>query len=245
MDFVYILKAIHLTINLLNRKVYILSLIHLIMTTKINSLELAQELRGLNTIKMIERTLNVGRTRAIYVIYRLRQKGFVETKYQSDGTRVYHISPQNVLGGTSYIDILNKYSPLKLLATEVYKIYGREPSIEETLVYAIDHRSVRYIIASLILFRKVKNWSELYKRAKKKNLVRELAALYDISRLVIPKVGRMPQRFKTLATPKKSDKYRAIIEGISSIDFKNIEKKWKVYIPLNYSDLTDYKGEFS
>jgi hypothetical protein len=194
---------------------------------------------------MIEVSLNVGRTKAIYVVYKLRKKGFVETKYQSDKTRVYHISPKNALGGTSYIDILNKYSPLKLLATEIHKIYGREPSIEETLVYAINRRSVRYIIASLSLFRKVKNWSELYKRAKEKDLVREVAALYDISRSVISKVGRMPKRFKTLATPGKASKYKYIIEGIDSIDFKNIERKWKVYIPLNYSDLADYRGEFS
>lgn len=215
------------------------------MTTKINPLELAQELRGLNTLKMIESALNIDRAKAIYIVYKLRKKGFVETKYQSDKTRVYHISPQNALGGTSYIDILNEYSPLKLLATEVHKIYGREPSIEETLIYAINNRSVRYIIASLALFRKVKNWSELYKRAKEKNLVREVAALYDVSRLIIPKVRRMPQRFKTLATPKKADKIRYIIRGIDSADFKDIEKKWKIYIPLNFSDLTDYKGEFS
>jgi len=245
MNVVYILLDIYLIIKLNNSKVYILPIIHLIMITKISLLELAQKLKGLNTIKMIESALNVDRTKAIYIVYKLRKKGFVETEYQSDKTRVYHISPQNALGGTSYIDIINKYSPLKLLATEIHRIYGREPSIEETLVYAIGRRSVRYITASLALFRKVKNWSELYKRAKEKNLVREVVALYDISRLVVPKVRRMPQRFKTFATPKKSNKYKYIINGFDSIDFKNIEQKWKVYIPLNLSDLTDYKGGFN
>lgn len=237
--------ALDLIINGFYRKVYILKAIDLSMVTKTNLLELAQELRGLNTLKMIESALNVNRVKAIYIVYKLRQRGFVETEYRSDKTRVYHISPQNALGGTSYIDIINKYSPMKLLATEIYKIYGREPSIEETLIYAINRGSVRYIIASLALFRKIKNWSELYKRAKEKNLVREVAALYDISRAVVPKVKRMPQRFKTLATPKKQQKYKYIIKGLDSADFKNVEKKWKVYIPLNFSDLTDYRGEFS
>ena len=81
--------------------------IHLYMKTKINQLELAHLLRGLNTIQMVENSLNVDKARAIYLIYKLRKKGFVETTYQSDKTRVYHISPQNALGGTSYIDILN------------------------------------------------------------------------------------------------------------------------------------------
>ncbi len=237
--------AIHLRIFLKYRKVYILMAIHLSMITKKNIFELAQKLRGLNTLKMIEIALNVNRTRAIYIVYKLRKEGFVETKYNSDKTRVYHISPQNALGGTSYVEIINKYSPLKLMVSDVHQIYGREPSIEETLIYTINRRTVRHIIASLALFRKVKNWSDLYERAKNENLVREVVALYEISRIVIPKLKRMPQRFKTLATPKKSDKFRYIINGLSSIHFKKIEEIWKVYIPLNWDDLADYRGEFT
>jgi len=214
-------------------------------TTKINLIELAQKLRGFNTLKMIESALNVDRTRAIYLIYRLRKNGFVETKYNSDKTRVYHISPQNALGGTSYTEIINKYSPMKLMVSDVHQIYGREPSIEETLIYSINRRNVRNIIASLALFRKVSDWSELYKRAKKENLVREVVALYEVARIVIPKLERMPQRFKTLATPKKSDKFRYIVNGLDSLHFKKIEKKWKIYIPLNWDDLADYRGEFT
>ena len=210
-----------------------------------NMNEIARELNGLNTIKMIENTLNVDRTMAIYIVYKLRKLGFVKTKYQSNKKRVYHISLKNAFGGISYIDIINKYSPLKLMVGEVHKIHDREPSIEETLVYSIGMKSVRYIISSLILFRKVRNRCALYEYAKKKNIVRDVAALYDISRLVIPKVRRMPKRFRTLATPKKSDKFRYIINNLDSNDFKEIENKWKVYIPLNYSDLTAYRGGFN
>ena len=32
-----------------------------------------------------------------------------------------------------------------------------------------------------------------------------------------------------------------MIEHFSSDDFKDIEKKWKIYIPLNIADLEDYK----
>ena len=215
------------------------------MITKNTTLEVARQLRGLNTLQMVEDTLQVSRAKAIYILYVLRKSGFVKTKRRSDRTRGYHISPQNALGGTSYVDILNNYSPLKLLATEVHRIYGREPSVEETLIYAINCKSVRYCIASLALFRKIRNWSELYKRAKENNVIREVAALYDVARLYLPKLRRMPQRFKTLATPSKSHNYKYIIKGIDSTDFKNIEKKWRVYIPLNTSDLTDYRGEFS
>lgn len=215
------------------------------MNKKLDTLELANEMRGFGTVKSIQNRLNISRARAIYLLYRLRKDGFVQTTYQSNKSRVYHISPRNAIGGISYDDIINEYTPEKLLSNEVYLIHDRIPSIEETLIYAISQKTVRYIIACLGLFRKIKNWSELYKRAKKHNLVREVAALYDIARLYLPKLGKMPKRFKTLAVPAKKDKYKYIIYGFDSDDFKEIEKKWKIYIPLNTADLEEYTGVYT
>lgn len=208
---------------------------------KMNTLELARELEGIGTIKSIQNRLNANRAGAIYLIYRLRKLGFVKTLYQRNKTRVYKISPEYALGGTDYIEIINKYSPIKLARFDIHQIYGRKVSIEETLIYAITKREVRYIIACLSLFRKIKDWGFLYQMAKKEGIVREVAALYDISRLFVAKVRRMPKRIRNLATPNKNEKYKYIIDGFDSRDFKDIENKWKVYIPLNYSDLREYK----
>lgn len=203
--------------------------------------DVAKKLRGFQTILSVKKILSVDTQRAIYYIYKLRKSGYVKTDYGSDKKRVYHISLQNVFGGTNYIEILNKYSPIKLTSSQVYQIYGKIPSIEETFIYAIKKQEVRYIIASLALFKKVKDWSLLYQLAKKEGIVREIGALYDISKLSVKKVKRMPKRFVNLAMPKKYDNYLYIIEGFESSDFKEIQKKWKVYIPLNYADLEDYK----
>lgn len=203
--------------------------------------ELIDKIRGIQTIKSIQNTLNVSKEKAIYLVYRLRKRGFVQTKQDSDKMRIYHIAKQNALGGTSYIDVLNEYSPLKLASGEVYKIYGREPSIEETLVYAIKKREIRYIVACLALFRKIRNWSELYSLAKRNNLIREVGALYDVARLSISKVRRMDRRFEIHALPKKEDKYKYLIDNSQSKDFKNIQTKWKIHIPLRVADLEDYK----
>jgi len=210
-----------------------------------NTWEIVQKLKGLNTLKMIESALNIDRSTAIYIVHKLRKKGFVKTKYTSDKKRVYYISPRNVLGGTSYTDTINEYSPLKIMETDQYYVYGKEITAEEALIYAITKKSVRYIIASLSLFRKIDNWSELYKKAKEKNLLREIAALYEVARRVIPKIRKMPKRFKNLAMPKKTDRFKYILDGFRSVNFKDIEKKWKVYVPLNFEDLVDYRGEFS
>lgn len=215
------------------------------MNNKIDTLELANELKGLNTIVSIQNRLNINRARAIYLVHKLREKGYVKTKYQSNGIRVYRIYPENALRGTNYIDIINEYSPIKLARFDINQIYGRKLSIEETLIYAISEGTIRYVIASLSLFRKVVDWSLLYSLAKERGLVRQVAALYDIARLYLPKLKRMPKRFKTLATPKKTDRFLYIIEHYSSDNFKDIEKKWKVYIPLNAADLNEYKGVFT
>ncbi len=217
-------------------------MIHLRMN-KLDTLELARKLGVINTVRTVQKTLNVKRARAIYLLYKLRKEGFVKTDYQSNKTRVYYISPSNAIGGTSYLEILNEGLPpsIGLLETEIHKIHGRTPSYEEVLIYALEQNSVRHVIASLALFRKIKNWSELYKRAKEKDLVRAIGALYDVARLYLPKLKKMPKRFRNLAMPKGNERYKYIIPNFDSQDFKEIEKKWRVYIPLNMADLFEYR----
>ena len=96
------------------------------------------------------------------------------------------------------------------------------------------------MIASLSLFRKITDWNKLYRLAKKEKLLKEIGALYEISRKTVTKVKKMPERFKNLAR-KKALNFSYIINKVSSNDFGDTEKKWKVYIPLNLSDLEDYK----
>ncbi|MBI2629111.1 hypothetical protein HYW74_03440 [Candidatus Pacearchaeota archaeon] len=126
--------------------------------------QLLKELEGIKTIKIIQDRFNIDRARAIYLVYRLRKRGYVKTKYASDKMRVYYINKANKLEGTSYIEIINKYAPtagIKLADYGDYIIYGKIPSIEETLIYAIKRRSVRYVIACLSLYRQIKDWSHL------------------------------------------------------------------------------------
>jgi hypothetical protein len=204
--------------------------------------ELLGKLQGYVTIPVVQSTFNIDRKKAIYLIHRLRKKGYVKTKYRSDKKRVYYIYPENALGGETYLDVINRGSPIKIASWEEHRVYGKPIREEEALIYAIQRKSVRYIIACLALFRKIKDWSLLYRLAKKHDLVRKIAALYDVARLVVKKVRKMPKRFRNLAKPKKTDKYKYIINGLESRHFKDIEKKWKVYIPLNHGDLDEYRG---
>ncbi len=201
--------------------------------------QILKTLNGNKTLEMIKTSLGTDTKKAIYLIHRLRKKGYVKTKKLANNKRLYNISIENKLGGISYVDVINNISPMKIWGVNDYKIYGRKPSVEETLVYAIKTKDIRTILASLALYKKINNWPLLYRLSKKENLQRRVGALYDIARTII-KTRKMTKRFRNLSLPKKIDKFEFIIQGFKSKNFQEIEKKWKVYIPLNTADLEDY-----
>lgn len=203
--------------------------------------DLLRKLEGVQTIKSVMSILEVDKERAVYHIHRLRNNGYVKTKKMSDNTRVYNISIENKLGGISYYDIINQHSPVKVSTPEIYKVYGKKSVIEEALIFAIKTKNLRVILASLALFKKIEDWSILYQLAKKNCVERQVGALYDLSRLAIKKVRKMPKRFRTNALPEKKCQFEYAINGLKSKDFKDIENTWKMHLPFNKEDLEDYR----
>lgn len=201
--------------------------------------ELAKKLEGIHTIESIMSLLDVKRSTAIKDISILRKEGYVKTRY-ANKLRVYYIYRQNRIKGKSYYDIINENSPIKIVESDTYKIYGREPSLEETLVFAIKTRKLRVILAALALFKHIHDWATLLHLAKKESIKREVGALYDLSRKFM-KIRKMGNRFRQNALPLKEDKYAHIMPKLESKDFKDIQKLWKVYLPFNSADLEDYK----
>ena len=202
--------------------------------------QLLQKLEGIQTIETVMDALNISKDQAIYYIHRLRKGGYVKTKKLSDNKRVYNISFENKLKGTSYYEIINKYSPIKISTPKTYKIYGKEPTFEETLIYAIKTQSFRTILAALVLFKKIEGWVNLYQSAKRNHIERQVGALYDMAREIML-TKRMSDRFRYYALPKENYEWRSVIPGLKSDDFKDIEKRWKVYLPFNIKDLEAYK----
>ena len=202
--------------------------------------EILQKLSGIQTIESVMDILKVDKKRAIYYIHRLRRQGYIKTKRQSNNRRVYYISLENKLGDKSYYEIINQHSPIKISTPVIYKIYGKEPSLEETLIYAIKTKSFRTILASLALFKKIDNWTEVHILAKENYIERQVGALYDLARKIM-KVRKMSKRFRNISLPKKEYIFRYILPELRSKDFKEIENMWKIYIPFNKEDLEEYK----
>lgn len=211
----------------------------------LNTEQILEKISGIQTIESIKSILGVNSNKAIYLIYRLRKKGYVITKQDSNHNRIYSISRGNVLGGISYVDILNKYSPIKLASSEVYKIYGRDVSIEETIVYALKTRRLRYILSSLALFKKIRDWNRLYNLGKKNGLLREIGALYGLAEITFSRIKKINRFYIRHSLPKHGDEFKYIIPNSRSKEFTEIEERWKVYIPLNKIDLMEYENDIS
>lgn len=204
-----------------------------------NIQNLLKKLEGMQTVETVMTALNVDRKKAIYYLHRLRKAGYVKAKRLSNNKRVYSISFENKLSGKSYYEIINDNSPIKISTPDVYKIYGKEVSLEETLVFAVKTQSLRTILASLSLFKKINDWSRLYQLAKQNNIERQIGALYDLARKVML-TRRMAKTFRNSALPKENCQWSYVISGLKSSDFEEIEKMWKIYLPFNKNDLEAY-----
>ncbi len=202
--------------------------------------ESVEKLEGIHNIESVMSALKIKRSTAIKYISILRKNGYVKTKQTNKKKRVYYISRSNKICGKSYYDIINNYSPIKLSESEIYKIYGREPSLEETLIYAIKTKNLRVILAALSLFKYINNWSLLFDLAKKNQAERKVGVLYDLSRKLM-RTRRMNKKFRKNSLPKEYDNYLYIVDGLKSKDLNEIEEIWKVYLPFNSSDLGEYK----
>ena len=195
------------------------------------------KLKGTQTINSIMDILNINRNQAIKYIHKLRKQGYVKTK-RVNNIRVYNISENNKLNGIRYEEIINKNSPIKLKLKD-YFIYRKKITLEETLIYAIKTKDIRTILASLSLFKKIKDWKLLYNLSKENKIERQVGILYDLSRTII-RTRKISKVFLKNSLPKNNN-YNYLIKNLKSKDFKDLEKRWKIYLPFNKIDLEDYK----
>src|SRR3989344_735567 len=192
-------------------------------------------------VKDIEKKLNIKRATAINYISLLRKKGLVRTWYKKDKSRIYIIRKvaKPVIGNESFYDIINKYSPMKIAFRSNYRVIDRKISVEEAIIRAIETKHPKVILASLALFNHVKRWQLLLKLAKKYNVRRKVGALYELTKTFM-RVRRINKRtLSSLLKAKNEPKF--IVDNFKSRDFKDIEKKWYIYLPFNKVDILEYE----
>jgi hypothetical protein len=201
----------------------------------------AKILLGKQTLQTVMELTDLNRNMAIKKIHELRKKSYLRTSGGGKQLRIYDISqvPKKDFGNPVLYETINKYSSIKLAILYEHRVHGKELTIEEALVEAVKSRIFRIILASLALFQHIKDWSNLYRLAKKNNIRQQMGALYDIARKTF-RVKRMSK--KTRNALLKSAKIKIqIIKNLKSKDFLEIQKLWKTDVPFNKSDLLRYK----
>ncbi len=203
--------------------------------------KLAKRLSGLKTLEDVSKELNVSRRTAVNYVYEMHKLGLVETRYGlGKRMRLYYIRPVPIkkTGNPGLCETLNKYSRVKLQERIEQRVHGAELSPEDAIVLAITDKSVRALMAAIDLFDNITDWKRLAKLAKENGVGRHAGALYDIARKVT-RTWKMDERvYNGLLNSKAEDQY--IIKGLRSNDFQDIERKWNVFIPLNWADLEEY-----
>ena len=152
--------------------------------------------------------------------------------------RIYSISPIKPKFKESLYEFINKYSKIKV--SEPYRtiLHGEKMSPEKAMILALKSQNFRLILASLNLFKHIKNWKHLNELAKKEQLQRQIGALYDLSREII-KVRKIDKRINNSLLNGKGKKY--IYSNIKTREYFNIAKKWRVEIPFNKKDIERLK----
>lgn len=202
--------------------------------------KMARELNGLNTVSSVCKKLGIQKKTAINYIYEMKKRGFVKASRGSGKIRMYSISParKKELGYPGLYDIINEHSPLKITSPFNHRVY-EEMTVEEAIVRALETKDFMVILASLALFRHVRNWPRLYGFAKEKDVRRQVGALYDLSRKVM-KAKRMDRRIENnLLAARQKDKF--IVPGISAKDFPEISRKWNICVPFTKGDIKRFK----
>lgn len=203
-----------------------------------NKDELLRKLEGLHTIETAMQALGMKRQSTLNLLSKLKKEQYVTTSGGGRQKRLYKVTMRKQRPrDPGMFDIINKYSPHMKLAEwydhQVHGIYGPE----EALIDAIETQSFRVILASLHLFKHIKDWKKLYKLANEHDCWNKVGALYDVARLVIAKVRHH------LLKPVKHHKVY-LIKNYPTYEsrFLKFEKKWFVKIPFSMADFNKVIG---
>lgn len=147
-----------------------------------------------HTVDSFVKEHNYSRQYAINKLSKLKKEGYVVSSGGGKQPVIYTISNKYIKQTNGFYDVVNKYSPEKLVPKFKHYVYGVY-KIENAIIDGLKIGDQRTLTAVKYLFRNIKNWTYLFKLLKKHNLEREFHDLYKKARNEI-KVRRIPKRYE-------------------------------------------------
>jgi len=187
-------------------------------------------IEGKQTLETISKRLNLTKNSAANLVSKLKKQGYLKRSGGGKQPRIYTISLKTSTQlKDGMFDILNKYSPIKLIPPFIHKVRGNY-RIEDAIIDLIRLNNIRVLAGVTYLFNKIADWAYLRKKAI--GIEARLGALYDFTR-TIRKTKKMPNNIKSAMLKKRP---KEIDYWIIKKDPNSIEKKWNTTVPLRGED---------
>lgn len=149
---------------------------------------------GKYTVETFARKRGLTKQSALNLLSKLKKQGYASTSGGGHQKRIYTISSIPKKHTNGFYDIVNRYSPDKLVPQFEHRVSGRY-TVEHAIIDGIIIGDIRTLNATMHLFRHIKSWKRLFDLAKKRGLVKETHELYIKARK-ITKTKAMPERYK-------------------------------------------------
>jgi len=188
-------------------------------------------LEGRQTLETISAITKLKKTSSLNLISKLKKAHYLVKTGGGKQKRIYIISQRKIFPRNGMFEILNKYAKEKIIPPFNHIAHSKY-KIEDAVIDLMLLKNTRVNINIFPLFNHIKDWNYLYNLSKRKNIARNVGLFYDIARQ-IKKTRKMPENiYKRFLNSENYMPYK-----ISGSDFKELEKKWRLKVPFNRSDL--------
>ena len=149
---------------------------------------------GKYTLETFAKHRGLKRQSALNLLSKLKKQGLLQVAGGGRQKRIYTISDTPGEPTNGFYDIVNKYSPEKLIPKFRHHVVGRY-TIEHAIVDGIQIGDIRTLEATMHLFRHISSWKRLFDLARKRGVEKELHALYTAARKRV-KCKAVPRRYQ-------------------------------------------------
>lgn len=146
------------------------------------------------TIEKFAEKKNLTKQSALNLLTKMKKQELVQVSGGGKQKRLYKVfdKPQRKTNG--FYDLVNKYSPEKLVPKFRHFTYGKY-GIENAIIDGLKINDARTRESIMHLFRHVKDWRLLHELSKKERLKKQLILLYEQAKKKT-RVKKMPERYK-------------------------------------------------
>ena len=150
-------------------------------------------MQGKYTLETFAKEKNLSKQSALNLLSKLKKQGYVTVSGGGRQKRIYTITEVIQSPTNGFYDLVNKYSPEKLLPKFKHHVFGKY-TVERAIIDGIKIGDVRTLNATKHLFRHINNWTNLFQLAKKKKVETKLKKLYEEAKKEM-KVKSIPKRY--------------------------------------------------